>query len=127
MSIAVKSNPKLWKQIKEKFIKGNKGGLPGTNSARKMQMAVQEYKKRGGGYIGKLSAKNSMKKWTKEEWGYISPNKKSQRGRYLPRKVRMSLTSSEKKRENRKKGSKKGMRIKYSESVKRKMRKLNIF
>lgn len=124
MSIAIKSKPKLWKSIKEKYIRGSKGGLPNTNSARKMQMAVQEYKRRGGGYIGKKSPKNSMKKWTKEEWGYISPFNK---GRYLPKKVRKALTPSEKKLENRRKGSKKGQRIKYSESLKKKMRKLNIF
>lgn len=124
MSVSIKSKPKLWKSIKEKYIKGSKGGLPGTNSARKMQMAVKEYKKRGGGYIGKVSPKNSMKKWTKEDWGYIS---KTNKGRYLPKKVRMSLTPTEKKRENRRKGTKKGERIKYSESLKRKMRKLNIF
>lgn len=124
MSISIKSNPTLWEKIKKKYIRGNKGGLPGTNSARKMQMAVKEYKQKGGKYLGKISPKNSMRKWTREDWGYISGNK---RGRYLPRKVRLSLTPEEKKRENRRKGTKKGVRIRYSESLKKKMRKLKIF
>lgn len=125
MSISIKSNPRLWNSIKQKFIRGSKGGIPGKNSARKMQMAVKEYKKRGGKYVGSKSRSNSMVKWTREDWGYINSKKKS--GRYLPKKVRLSLSKREKSRENRKKGSRKGKKIKYSPSVLNKMRKLGIF
>lgn len=110
-TIAVKSNPKLWNQIKNKWIRSSKAGAPGKISARKMQLAVQEYKRRGGKYKGSKK-KNSLKKWTREKWGYI--NKGSSKGRYLPEKVRRSLTPSERRLENRIKGSRRGKWIKYS-------------
>lgn len=119
--IARKSNPALWESIKRKWICSNKGGKSGKNSARKMQLAVQEYKRRGGKYIGPKSRSNSMRKWTKEDWGYITP--RSKKGRYLPKKVRQHLTSKEKRTENRLKGSKKGKWISYSSSVRKKVRK----
>ena len=43
-TIAIKSNPKLWEEVKNKVIRGSKGGPPGKSSARKMQIAVAEYK-----------------------------------------------------------------------------------
>jgi len=127
-SIAVKTNPKLWEEIKNKVIKGSKGGPPGKSSARKMQIAVYEYKKRGGGYKGKKSSRNSLVKWTKEKWDYISSKGRiSKTGRYLPEKVRKSLSPAEKKRENRLKGSRRGKWVKYSPSVTRKMRQAKVF
>lgn len=143
--IATKTNPKLWESIKRKWIRGSKGGAPGKVSARKMQLAVQEYKRRGGGYRG--SKGSSLVKWTKEKWGYISPSKRKSKvksrkprrkysrskrsrkpyGRYLPLKVRKSLTKKEKSLENKRKGYKYGKRVPYSTSVKRKMRKLGIY
>jgi hypothetical protein len=42
--------PTMRKAIVKKFIAGSKGGSPGQNSARKMQLAAKEYKARGGGY-----------------------------------------------------------------------------
>jgi len=119
--IARKSNPGLWEKIKNKYIRGSKGGYPGKNSARKMQMAVRDYKKKGGKYIGGSRKSTSLSKWTREDWGYI--NSRSKTGRYLPKNIRRRLTSREKKRENRLKGSKKGKWIPYSPSVRRKMRK----
>jgi len=126
-SIAIKKNPKLWEEVKKKVIRGSKGGLPNKWSARKAMIAVSEYKKRGGGYIGKKSPRNSLVKWTKEKWDYISPKgRSSKRGRYLPEKVRKSLSPAEKKRENRLKGSRRGQWVKYSPSVTRKMRKAGV-
>jgi hypothetical protein len=125
--IAIKSNPKLWEEVKNKVIKGSKGGPPGKISARKMQIAVSEYKARGGGYKGKKSPRNSLVKWTKEKWDYISPKgRKSRTGRYLPEKVRKTLSPAEKKRENRLKGSRRGKWVSYSPSVTRKMKKAGI-
>jgi hypothetical protein len=76
-------------------------------------------------------------KWTKEDWGYIKDLKKSKRvsrvksiskkspyGRYLPKKVRDSLTPAEKRIENRKKGTKHGEWVPYSKSVARKVSKV---
>ena len=125
--LAIKSNPKLWEEVKNKVIKGSKGGPPGKISARKMQIAVSEYKARGGGYKGKKSPRNSLVKWTKEKWDYISPKgRKSRTGRYLPEKVRKTLSPAEKKRENRLKGSRRGKWVSYSPSVTRKMKKAGI-
>jgi len=110
-----RSNPKLWESIKKKFLKGDKGGKKGQWSARKAQLAVQEYKKKGGKYKSKKSKSNSLTKWNSEEWGTRS-GKNSIQGpnatgeRYLPKKARDSLTKREynattrKKRESIKKG-----------------------
>jgi hypothetical protein len=126
-TIAIKSNPKLWEEVKNKIIKGSKGGPPGKISARKMQIAVAEYKARGGGYIGKKSPRNSLTKWSKEKWGYISPRgSKSKTGRYLPEKVRKMLTPREKEIENKRKGSHRGQWVPYSPSVTRKMHKAGV-
>jgi hypothetical protein len=126
-TVAVKSNPKLWKSIVKRVKAGSKGGPKGKWSARKAQISVAKYKSAGGKYKGKKSKSNSLTKWGKEKWDYISPrSRKTKRGRYLPEKVRQSLTPSEKRRENRKKGSKRGKWISYSRSVSKKMRKYKI-
>ena len=74
-------------------------------------------------------SQKSLKKWTKQEWGYITkgdakkPRRK--RGRYLPKSVRKSLTKSQKAYQNRKKrqASAKGkQRAKYTKSIARKVR-----
>lgn len=134
-SIAIKTNPKLWESIKNKWIRSSKAGAPGKISARKMQLAVQEYKRRGGKYKNSKSNRRStsLHKWTKEKWGYISesrsrsPKKSRKRyGRYLPKIVRSHLTSREKRIENSRKGRKRGKWIPYSRSVSKKMHKYGI-
>ena len=122
---AKRDNPELWERIKNKWLKSDKGGEPNKWNARKAMLAVKEYKSKGGGYIGERKKDNSLTKWKNEKWDYIDTKKKS--GRYLPKKVRERLTDREKIRENKLKGKKKGENIRYSESVKRKMRALNIF
>jgi len=122
---AKRDNPDLWERIKNKWLKSDKGGEPNKWNARKAQLSTKEYQDKGGGYIGPKKKDNSLTKWTKEKWNYIDTSKKS--GRYLPKKVRERLTDREKIRENKLKGKKKGENIRYSESVKRKMRALNIF
>jgi len=115
----IRTKPKLWEQVKTSVRNSSKGGIPGTWSARKAQLSVLLYKKKGGGYKGKKSKSNSLIRWTKQDWGYIDKNKKS--GRYLPRSVRTHLTAKEKVIENRRKGTKKGKHIPYSNSVRRKV------
>jgi hypothetical protein len=119
MSQTIRTKPLLWEKVKNSVKKSSKGGLPGTWSARKAQLSVLLYKQKGGGYKGKKSSSNSLVRWSKQDWGYISKKKKS--GRYLPRSVRNRLTSHEKYIENRRKGTKKGQHIHYSESVRRKV------
>ena len=90
-----------WKRIVASVKAGGKGGSPGQWSARKAQLASQRYKKSGGGYSGpKTEAQKSLSKWTDEKWGTKS-GKPSTQGpkatgeRYLPKKARQALTSSE--------------------------------
>ena len=72
----------------------------------------------------------SLKKWTKQEWGYVTkgdakkPRRK--RGRYLPKSVRKSLSASEKaytNRQKRKASAKGKQRARYSKKVRRKVRR----
>lgn len=128
---SIRTKPELWEKVKKIVIKSPKGGVSGKWSARKAQLAVALYKKKGGGYKGKKSPRNSLVKWTKEDWGYINENKKSKRkskskksGRYLPKKVREQLTPREKQIENRLKGTKRGKWVPYSKSVAKKVSKV---
>ena len=74
---------------KQKYKKLPLGGKPGQWSARKAQLSVLYYKRRGGGYKGGQSRKhNALAKWTREQWGYIGKDKRS---RYLPKKAGEAL------------------------------------
>jgi hypothetical protein len=96
MSSAKKSNPGLWKRIVASVKAGTKGGNAGQWSARKAQLAVQRYKKAGGGYKGAKESSNSLSKWTKEEWGTKSGKESLKTGeRYLPKAAREALSSKE--------------------------------
>jgi hypothetical protein len=121
---AIRTNPKLWELIKSQVLNDSKGGVSGKWSARKAQIAVAKYKSRGGSYKGNKSKCNSLTKWSKEDWGYVG---KQGQSRYLPHIVRSHLSPSEKRIENRKKGSRKGRWISYSSSVDKKMRKYGIY
>lgn len=85
---AVRDNEPLWELCKQEAV-----FKMGKFSARAMQYAVTLYKKRGGGYVGAKSSKNSLVKWTKEDWGYTG---EPGRSRYLPKQARVHLTVGEK-------------------------------
>ena len=109
--VAKKSNMALWKRIVASVKAGSKGGRPGQWSARKAQIATKRYKAAGGGYSGKKSSKNKLRKWGKQKWRTKSGKKSSETGeRYLPEKAIKSLSASEyaattrAKREGTKKG-----------------------
>jgi hypothetical protein len=127
---AERTDPELWSRVKAKWLKSAKGGTAGKWNARKAMLAVQEYKRRGGGYVGTGKTKaaklknNSLKKWEREDWGYIDGDTT---GRYLPAKVRAALTPAEKKKENALKKGKQGKWVPYSNSVAAKMRKAGVF
>ena len=113
--VAKRTNEKLWRRIQQKYYKSNKGGKPGQWSARKAQLAVQEYKKKGGKYVGNNRKKTDLHKWTKEDWGTRSgrpsiQGKKASGERYLPRKAREALSEKEYKRTTaaKRKGIKEG-------------------
>jgi len=93
---AKRRDPKKWSRIKASVKAGSKGGRAGQWSARKAQLAVQRYKKAGGGYKGKKSGKSSLSKWTKQKWGTKSGKPSSKTGeRYLPKKARQALSPQE--------------------------------
>ena len=106
MADAKRTDPALWEEVKEEVTQGDKGGDPGQWSARKAQMAVQEYKRRGGGYDedGPDREDTHLHEWTEEDWGTKSGEQSGESGeRYLPREVRMLLTEDEYARSTRRK------------------------
>lgn len=101
---AQRTDPALWEKVKAEVTEGDKGGKPGQWSARKAQYAVQQYKKRGGGYAGGKSADNHLREWTEQDWGTRSGKPSSETGeRYLPERARESLSDEEYQRSTRKK------------------------
>ncbi|MBE7212706.1 MAG: hypothetical protein INR65_16955 [Gluconacetobacter diazotrophicus] len=101
---AKKTKPKLWDKVKEEVTEGDKGGRPGQWSARKAQLATQEYKKEGGGYEGKKDADNHLQQWQDEDWNTKSGEKSGETGeRYLPKAARKELSGEEYARSTRKK------------------------
>ena len=101
---AQKSDPKISEKVKRQVTAGAKGGRKGQWSARKAQLAVQEYKRRGGGYKGGKSKDNALAVWTREDWGTRSGRTSKQTGeRYLPKKARQALTAQEHRRTTAKK------------------------
>lgn len=93
---AKKSNPTLWSKVVSSVKSGSKGGNPGQWSARKAQLAVKKYKESGGGYQGKKSESNSLKKWTDQKWKTKSGKPSLETGeRYLPEKAIKSLSKKE--------------------------------
>ena len=101
---AERSDPQLWDKVKAEVTHGDKGGEPDQWSARKAQLAVAEYKKRGGGYKGRKSADNHLTQWTQEEWGTRSGKPSGEtHERYLPKEARQKLTDAEYRRTTAKK------------------------
>jgi hypothetical protein len=110
-STAKRDDPALWERVKREVTAGDKGGHAGEWSARKAQLAVSEYKKAGGGYVGRKRDDNSLRQWTEEEWGTRSGKDSGDTGeRYLPKDARAALSDEEyarttaKKRRDTKKG-----------------------
>lgn len=93
---AKRDDPELWERVKAKVTRGTKGGKAGQWSARKAQLAVAEYQRLGGGYLGPKSPRNALAKWTREKWGTKSGKASLKTGeRYLPKAAREALTPQE--------------------------------
>jgi len=93
---AVKTQPALWSKIVAQVKAGSKGGNPGQWSARKAQLAVAKYKAAGGGYKGPKSPRNSLVRWTKQQWRTKSGRPSGETcERYLPAKAIKALSPSE--------------------------------
>lgn len=99
---AEKTDPALWERAKEKA----RQRMGGKHSARAMQLAVQLYKKDGGGYRGKKPGReNSLEKWQQEKWQpnphakrpvqHLAQNRDGLTTRYLPEKKWQSLSKEE--------------------------------
>ena len=102
--VAEKADPELWARVKEEITSSEKGGHAGQWSARKAQLAVQEYKRRGGAYRGRKSADNHLLEWQGEDWGTKSGHDSLETGeRYLPKAAREALTPQEYRRTTAKK------------------------
>ena len=95
-STAQRTDPALWDKVKRRVMRGDKGGEAGQWSARKAQLAVAEYRKAGGGYVGRKQPDNSLATWTRQEWGTASGKPSGETGeRYLPKAARARLTKDE--------------------------------
>lgn len=93
---AQRSDPDLWEEVKAEVTAGSKGGRPGQWSARKAQLAVTLYKQRGGDYIGPKSPRNSLVRWTRQEWRTKSGRPSLETGeRYLPKAAIQALSDRE--------------------------------
>jgi len=91
------SDPKLWESVKNKVMKMDTAGTKsGQWSARKAQMAVALYKEKGGKYNDKKDSKNSLVKWTNQDWQTKSGKASHITGeRYLPKKAIENLSDKE--------------------------------
>lgn len=122
----MRNNEALWEKVKEEITRSDKGGLPNSWSARKAQLAVLEYKKRGGTYTG-AKPKDGLAAWTKQDWRTKSGKPSLETGeRYLPAKAIKALTSQEYAATTRakKEGMKKGKQfVKQPESISAKTKK----
>ena len=81
--------------------------------------------------MAKSDSQRSLTRWGDQDWGYVTrgdeKKPKSKRGRYLPKKVRRSLTPSQKAATNRKKRKAGGVgsRADYSKKVARRVGSLS--
>lgn len=106
---AKKKDPAKWKRIVASVKAGSKGGYPGEWSARKAQLAVQRYKKSGGGYVGPKK-ETSLSKWTKQDWTTSDGKPSEGKKRYLPKAAWSAMSAADKAATNRAKaqGNKSG-------------------
>lgn len=120
---AKKTDRDLWEKVKAEVTASDKGGRAGQWSARKAQMAVQEYRRRGGGYdsSGARQEDTHLHQWTEEEWCTRSGKESLESGeRYLPRQVRLLLTEEEYARSTRDKQSADGQFSEQPEDIRKK-------
>lgn len=98
-SVAKRTDPKLWERAKDEACKKSEKLCP--HSARKMQWAVNWYKKQGGGYEGEKRSDNSLAKWTREKWTTRDGRDSDGKRRYLPEAAWDMLSEAEKQRADR--------------------------
>ncbi len=104
------TKPKLRREIKDSLMQSNKGGRTGQWSARKSQLLVQEYERRGGGYKKKADDDaKSLRQWTNQNWqtsdGSAYADDGERMRRYLPEKAWDLLSEQEKQKAEQKKAA----------------------
>ena len=126
---AMRTNEKMWKRIVSKVRAGSRGGKSGQWSARKAQLSVNMYKKAGGGYKGRRSSNNSLRKWTQQRWrtrsgknSILGPGATGER--YLPEKAIRKLSRKEYSSTTRAKRRSLKKRKQYSKQPKKIARRL---
>lgn len=63
------TDPELREKLKKKIKKDDKGGKKGQWSARKSQLLVKAYEKKGGGYTRPQDdAQRHLSEWTAQDW-----------------------------------------------------------
>jgi len=117
------------KRIVSKVRAGSRGGKSGQWSARKAQLSVNMYKKAGGGYKGRRSSNNSLRKWTQQRWrtrsgknSILGPGATGER--YLPEKAIRKLSRKEYSSTTRAKRRSLKKRKQYSKQPKKIARRL---
>lgn len=117
MTTAKRTNERLWKSIVQRIKARNKRTGKYIWSARDAQAAVREYKAKGGRYIGQKRGDNSLVKWTRQRWQYISKGS----SRYLPRNAVKALSGGQKASLTR--GKRLGHRRRYPITLRKKLAK----
>lgn len=123
------TKPALRERIKNRILRGSKGGRAGQWSARKAQLVAAAYRKAGGGYKGgRGTAQKHLKKWTKEAWTTADGEPARRQGtmhRYLPKKAWAKLAPAQRRATDRKKvaGSRKGRQFVANTAAARKSRR----
>ncbi|MEW2379278.1 DUF5872 domain-containing protein [Micromonospora sp. NPDC047812] len=102
------TKPELREQIKEEVKASDKGGRPGQWSARKSQLVTQEYKRRGGGFVGpKDERQKSLQRWGGEHWQTKEGDTRARHGdetsRYLPEQAWKELSPEQRRATDAKK------------------------
>ncbi len=98
------TKPKLRARLKAEIQAGDRGGKPGQWSARKSQLLVQEYERRGGDYKHKGKRTGSQKhleRWSGQDWRTAGGGGDARGAggteRYLPDAAWKLLTKNERK------------------------------
>ena len=127
------TDPALRARLKRQLERSAKGGRPGQWSARKSQLLVKEYERRGGGYRGpKDRYARSLERWTAQDWQTQHRSRRARdRGgmaRYLPREAWRRLSPAERREaeESKRRADRRGAsRVSWPPAVKRVMRELD--
>jgi len=126
------TEPVLRWHLKEAIQASDKGGRSGVWSARKAQLLVKEYERRGGSYLGDKGEKQqSLEDWTSQDWqtaeGSADANEGRHMERYLPADAWALLTEEarEEARASKREADERGeTRADWPEAVRRVMTEL---